>query len=172
MTKYHTVTDKREWKGEEFDALKPTVYDWCRMAAFIDGEGNLQVNPYKKTRRTIVRIVIANTNPSLPAWLMDTFGGNTVIKIHDNPKWKPAYIWSCTAARAAWIMTNCMPWFVMKSEQAKLLIRLQENIDKTRQGRGRSVSEEDYSFRASIHEQVKRLNRKGPSVEIPITSEE
>ena len=30
------VGQRRLWKAEEFDGLKPTVYDWCRVAAFLD----------------------------------------------------------------------------------------------------------------------------------------
>lgn len=160
---YQTVADKRLWRAEEFDGLKPTVYDWCRMAAFIDGEGCLQVNPYKKTRKVQVRMLIGNTNPNLAAWLKPTFGGHVVITTKPSPKYKDAYIWSCTSGRAAWIMYNCLPWFLLKKAQAELLMELQTHIDQTRQGRGRRVSEEEYEYRDGVHAQIKKLNARGPA---------
>lgn len=68
-------------------------------------------------------------------------------------------------------MHNCLPWFILKKAQAELLIQLQEHIDETRQGRGRSVSEDSHLYREDIHRRVKKLNRKGP-VDISIKSED
>jgi hypothetical protein len=162
---YKSAGKRGQWKAEEFDGLKPTVYDWVRMAAFIDGEGNIQVNPYKKTRKVQVRIVIVNTNEMLPLWLQETFGGHIVTRAFKNPKWKPCYAWSCTSGRACWILHNCLPWFLMKGSQAKLLMELQEHIDTTPHGRGTRLSEADHVYRDAIHFQVKKLNAKGPRVD-------
>ena len=49
------VGQRRLWKAEEFDGLKPTVYDWCRVAAFLDGEGNLNINPIQDYRRVALK---------------------------------------------------------------------------------------------------------------------
>jgi len=57
------VGQRRQWKAEEFDGLKPTVYDWVRMAAFLDGEGNLNINPRRNRGHEVqvqVRILIGN----------------------------------------------------------------------------------------------------------------
>lgn len=153
------------WKSEEFDQIKPSVYDWCRLAAFIDGEGSVQLNPYSNRRLGAVfqvRVIITNTNPALPLWLTANFGGNVVSRDHGNPKWKMAYTWSCTAARAAWILHNCMPWFLLKKAQAELVLEMQERIDHTRRGRGLSLSEAEREYRTGLQEQVKALNAKGP----------
>jgi hypothetical protein len=161
---YKSAGRRGQWKAEEFDGLKPTVYDWVRMAAFIDGEGCIQINPYKKTRKVQVRIVILNTNEILPLWLQETFGGHIVPRFHSNPKWKTSYTWSCTAGRACWILYNCLPWFLLKSSQAKLLMELQEHIDSNHNGKHKRVSEEDYAYRDAIHSEIKKLNAKGPRV--------
>jgi hypothetical protein len=170
MTKTYKVASRRQWKAEELDGLKPTVYDWCRMAAFLDGEGCLQFNPYKRFRRKgQVRIIVLNTNPALPTWILQTFGGNVVIRDHNNPKWKISYCWSCTAGRAAWIMHNCLPWFLLKKAQAELLLELQTHIDQTRQGRGRQISDEECAYRDGVHVEIKKLNAKGPVNQKPIS---
>ena len=153
---------RRHWKEEEFQGLKPTIYDWCRMAAFLDGEGTLQVNPYKTKRVVQVRMIVINTNPALPAWLVQTFGGNVVLRSHNNPRWKDTYAWSCTSGRAAWIMHNCLPWFLLKKAQAELLIALQEHIDCTKQGRNRKLSDDARKYREGVHAEIKKLNARGP----------
>jgi len=170
------VGQRRLWKAEEFDGLKPTVYDWARMAAFLDGEGNMNINPIHDMRRKNplhlqVRILIGNTNPNLPVYLRNVFGGNIVLRNQQkyNPRAKQTYIWSCTSARAAWILHNCMPWFILKSAQASLLINLQEEIDKTRQGRGRSVSTERIASRIAMKNELHRLNAKGCDNQIVIS---
>jgi len=174
------IGQRRLWKAEEFDSLKPTVYDWARMAAFLDGEGHLNINPIYDKRRIKnpthlqVRILIGNTNPALPVWLRETFGGNIVLRNsqRNNPRAKQSYIWSCTSARAAWIMHNAMPWFLLKEAQAKLLLTLQEEIDKTRQGRGKFVSPERLKQRMEIKNQLHKLNAKGCDNQIVIKVED
>lgn len=159
---------RRVWKSEELDGKRPSGYDWARIAAFIDGEGNLNINPFCRkgstTQNHAIRVLIGNTNPILPIWLQETFGGHIVSRDYDNPKWKVAYIWSCSSSRAAWILYNCEPWLLLKSDQAKLLIRLQENLDTTIQGRGLRVSPESIEFREGLKTQLHKLNAKGPSV--------
>ena len=162
MRKYH-YAERRQWKSEEFDGLKPTVYDWCRMAAFLDGEGCLNINTCSPSKlRYIVKITLVNTNYALSAWALETFGGNVTYRDHNNPKWKVVSVWSCTAARAAWIMHNCLPWFILKRAQAVLLMELQENIDGTRQGRGRRVEPGALEKRAVIRKHISVLNARGP----------
>ena len=165
MGETYTTGPRRQWRSEEFAGFKPTIYDWCRMAAFIDGEGGVQVNPYSQRKnRGIVqcRVLVTNTNPALPIWLSATFGGNVVFRESGNPKWADRYTWSATAGRACWILFNCLPWMLLKKSQAELLLELQERIDQTRQGRNRTLSETERDYRVMIHEKVKLLNVKGP----------
>jgi hypothetical protein len=165
------VGQRRQWKAEEFDGLKPTVYDWVRMAAFLDGEGNMNINPIPRgqfKKRLQVRILIGNTNPALPIWLKETFGGNVILRHNSNPRAKDSYIWSCTSARAAWVITNSLPWFLLKSAQAKVLIQLQQEIDSTRQGRGRTVSDEQWEVRVALKQELHKLNAKGPGNQITV----
>jgi len=161
------IGQRRQWKAEEFDGLKPTVYDWTRMAAFLDGEGHLNLNPIPlkagRGRRIQVRIIIGNTSPALTTWLKETFGGNIVLRdmSKHNPNARLQYIWSCTSGRAAWVLTNCLPWFIIKAAQAKILIAMQTEIDKTRQGRGRTVSDEQWDIRFALKAELHKLNVVG-----------
>lgn len=174
----YNVGPRREWKTEEFDGLKPTTYDWCRLAAFIDGEGNICIthNRTKKgSIRYMTRVLIGNTNAALPLWLKETFGGNIVSRSPKkyNPNSKHSYIWSANASRSCWILHNCAPWFLMKLAQAQLMMQLQERIDANNyQGRGREVPAEEQQARLEIKQQMHKLNAKGAAAQAPILSDE
>lgn len=158
---------RRQWKSDELAGLKPTIYDWCRLAAFIDGEGNLNINHCSDARpRNIIRVLIANTNQDLVLWLSRTFGGVVTMRVHNNPKWKPAFVWACSAARAAWVIHNSLPWMLLKNKQAALLLELQEDLDKTRQSsKHEGISLDSIALRQRIGAEVKRLNAKGPAAQ-------
>jgi len=172
------IGQRRLWKAEELEGHKPTVYDWVRMAAFLDGEGNLSIYTTKDHRRKTLnhmqtRVLIGNTNPALPAWLKETFGGNIVLRNSQkyNPRAKQAYIWSASSARAVWILHNCLPWFLLKAAQAKVIIQLQEDFDQTRQGTRQPVSQERLALRDSLKSELHKLNAKGKENQVVVPLE-
>lgn len=155
----YRVGPRRMWKAEEFDGHKPTVYDWVRMAAFLDGEGTIDMNSGSRSKpRHIVRVLLGNTNAKLTLWLEETFGGNVILRHVKNPNAKDCYVWSCCAARAAWILHNCLPWFLLKGEQAKLMIELQGHLDQKRK---RVIPTESLIYRDDLKTQLRKLNAKG-----------
>ncbi len=164
MTKPRQLVQRGTWKSDELEGLKPTIYDWCRMAAFLDGEGHLDINPGRGSSGNLryqTRILIGNSNPALPAWLIKTFGGTFHIRRITNRNAKDQYIWNCMSGRAAWILYNCMPWFIMKQAQAELLLALQESVDKTVQGRNRVVQPTEIELRSNLKQQLAKLNQRG-----------
>lgn len=153
---------RRQWKSDELIGIKPTVYDWCRLAAFLDGEGSLGFS--KSPTRTIIRITVTNTDETLILWLSETFGGTFHERSEwkKNSRWSVAYNWSCSAARAAWILWNCKPWFIMKGTQAELLLEYQASMDDTRQNRYSRTATEIIEWRGLLREEVTSLNARGP----------
>lgn len=161
---------KIAWASEEFEGMKPTVYDWARMAAFIDGEGHISICANRTSvgnRRYQARIIISNTNPVLPNWLKETFGGFLLFRDVQkrNPKAKQVYIWNCTSQRAAWILHNCMPWLILKGAQAKILMELQECINKSRTSLGAPIALQDAARREDLKQQLHKLNARGSTRE-------
>jgi hypothetical protein len=131
--------DKREWKTRTFDSISPTDIDWAMMAAFIDGEGSILINPRRHDKRHLtdasgfyLRVTVANTDVRLMAWCVAKFGGRykdaNTQKYYAGRNAKTAYHWGCASNRAAWILYNCLPYFVMKTEQAEIGIALQESL--------------------------------------------
>lgn len=165
---------RRQWRSEELAGLKPTVYDWVRIAAFIDGEGHLDINHCNNWKRSdVTRVIISNTHAGLPTWLVRTFGGTITMRVHKNPKWKAQYIWSCASARAAWIIHNALPWLIIKHEQGKLLLELQDELDQTKQSRNhRGITAESFALRERISADLKKLNAKGPEHQVLVSIEE
>lgn len=178
----HPSTDRKGkktlrglWRSEELDGLKPTVFDWARLAAFIDGEGTIDINTSRAHPSFTARIIIGNTNPKLAMWLIKTFGGSVkLLKQSDKyrTRWKDQYIWYAMSTRAAWCLFNAQPWMLLKDAQAELLMALQTNIDSTKQGRGRTVSSESIELRKRIKDDLHMLNAKGPSNQIVMTKED
>lgn len=152
-------TRKHDWKLPAYDEFCPSPIDWARMAAYIDGEGSILINTQKfqgETRGFYLRVTVANTDVRLPIWLKENFGGSykdaNTEKYYEGKNWKRAYHWGTSAHRAAWILHNCMPYFIMKAEQAQIGIQLQE-----------SLTENDFRGKNSITEveREKRKNLKG-----------
>jgi hypothetical protein len=162
--------DKREWKVPSFDGLCPNVLDWARAAAYIDGEGSVLINPrrHRKDYSTeasgfYLKITVANTDIRLLMWFKENFGGtvkdSNTEKYYEGKNWKRAYNWSASSSRASWILFNCLPYFILKGEQAGIGIQLQESMGVTMHGR--SLSPEMVERRRSLKKQLLILKAKG-----------
>lgn len=152
--------DKRDWKLPYFDGLCPSTIDWARLAAFIDGEGSILINTQKRGGTEAcgfyLRVTVANTKVCLMVWLKETFGGTfkdaNTEKYYVGKNWKRAYHWGTSAHRAAWILHNCMPLFIIKADQAELGIQLQESMKLYVRGTGKVP--------VSLHESRKNLKQR------------
>lgn len=162
-----------EWKTPVLDGRCPTAIEWAQMASFLDGEGSILINTQKRRGLTTagwyLRITVANTDIRLMAWLKERFGGvyrdaNTE-KYYEGKNWKRAYHWSLGGYPAAWVLRNCLPYFVMKGEQAEIGISLQESIGPYSQGRARKLSEETMTHRRELKRRLLVLKAKGRVME-------
>lgn len=108
--------------------------DWARLAAFIDGEGSIWIAKHVTTRKCSYHLVvrITNTDPRLFVWIGHRFGGIGSFGIYKNngfPSERMMQRWELCSSRAALILKGCLPYFVMKREQAELAIAFQEAKD-------------------------------------------
>ena len=166
--------DKRDWKCAEFDGLTPSIIDWARIAAYLDGEGSILINPRKgrKEYATLassfyLKLTVANTDPRLLIWLKNTLGGtvkdSNSAKYYVGKNWKQCWNWSVCSNRAAWILFNCLPYLLIKSEQAEIGIQLQESMNTAHRGCALpgSVVEE----RRDLKAQLLKLKARGINLE-------
>jgi hypothetical protein len=140
----------------------PTEIDWARLAAYIDGEGCVDIVPagrnfhatHHRRPQLQVRIQIGNTDPRLPVWCKENFGGSTRLATKQNPKWRASMYWIINSAKAVEILKNCYPYFLLKREQAEIAIAFQKTV--TRPGvKGYPDSVHDY--RHELSETMKAL---------------
>lgn len=138
-----------------------TVADWARLAAFIDGEGCVTIGRQGKVgvngRSYALTIRIGNTDPRLMVWLK-RFG---VGSFHD---WEVAgqrhfYAWYVSARQAADVLVGCLPYLVIKRDQAELGIAFQA----TKQWRGgKGVPEETRQSWREMSQQLSVLKQPQP----------
>lgn len=171
------VFDKRDWKQPFFDGLCPTATDWAMMAAYIDGEGSILINPRRKRVRDGVakdiactfylKLTVANTDVRLVAWCKERFGGTfkdaNTRSYYEGRNVKTAWHWSASSNRAAWILHNCLPHFVIKGEQALIGIQLQESMRLSIGSR--SLPKEVVETRRGLKRQLLVLKAKGRALD-------
>lgn len=166
---------KLDWKSKTYEGRTPSEIDWARMAAYIDGEGSVLINPRSGRKNYVtdasgfyLRITVANTDVRLPIWLKETFGGSykdaNTPKYYEGQNWKRAYHWNTASNRAAWILFNCLPYFVMKHEQAQIGISLQESMNK--EIVGRTLPEDVVNERRELKSRLLFLKRKGAQAQV------
>lgn len=166
-----------DWRGEEYMGFKPTSHDWARLAAYIDGEGSINFSMGGKGKEEysptlMARLCVTNTDPRLIKWCVETFGMSwnkkdmASDKRGRQDKWKPAFFAICHAYRAAWVATNCLPWFILKREQAEVLIDHQNTtqVGLWKRGVARKTPQDILQYRSSLKTKMHQLNRRGPTV--------
>jgi hypothetical protein len=163
-------------KSDEYLGLKPNSYDWARLAAYRDGEGSINFAARKATGDSksitlLGRVQVTNTFGPLIVWCCDTFGmrfhiqkRNSQAEIARERNWKECYFSTATSYRACWILHNCLPWFIVKAEQAKLVMDHQESIgpDVWKRGSGVQTPHNILDYRAGLRKRLQNLNHRGP----------
>lgn len=132
------------------DPNGPTAADWARLAAYIDSEGCIAISKMVNKSRYgtgrmwtnyQVMVQLVNTDPRLNVWL-GRFDVNASYKTRPNSSSKfsnalPLHTWIVRGWSAHYILTNCLPYFVLKLDQAELALSFQDS--KRSYGRGHPV---------------------------------
>ena len=158
---------KREW----MPPATPSEIDWARLAAFIDGEGciGIRKRTWQKPDRVgksspayVVTVVICNTDPRLITWLKDTFQIGTVFcRDFKNPgessKYnhpRPCYVWESQARAGQWLLEGCLPFFVMKKDQAQICLEMRATYSDHRGGSKHHLSLAVLSSREELKQKL------------------
>jgi hypothetical protein len=143
--------------------------DYARLAAFIDGEGCILIHRQKQYSRKakphwrphyIVQVVITNTSAALVKWCKETFGGFITPYASPDRK-KQCFKWTSHSGECCEILTRCLPYFIIKRNQAEIAIEFRGTYSKEYVGRGRFVPDEVIAQRDSL---VERLHYARASV--------
>jgi hypothetical protein len=128
----------------------PSEIDWARLAAYIDGEGCISIHRRKQYSHKakpgwrpnyLVQVSIGNTDARLIKWLHATFGG--FVGTYPDPKnrnW--CFRWTAHSGKCSDLLKQCLPYFIMKREQAEIAIEFRSTYSKEYVGRGRIVPDE------------------------------
>lgn len=150
------------------DLSQVSDIDWARMAAFIDGEGHIRIGltvhrTPKLSGRThyeCIDIIVTNCDPRLIQWLHQNFGGRAYPKKQKlNPRWRPSFCWTLSAVQAAAVLKGCLPYFVIKREQAELALAMQATMVKCGV---KGTPQHVIDTRRVIRSQLMSLTARGP----------
>ena len=86
--------------------------DWAYLAGIVDGEGCITYRRNGKGRY-YTRVTISQKRTQLLDWIVERFGG--------------AYsktTWTCGSRHSEWILTEILPYLVVKKDQAEVALEL------------------------------------------------
>ena len=147
----------------------------------IDADGSIGTTLTGANRNVVGRVIVANTNHDFLRTLKEEFGGSLSLrKVGAKEGWKPfgSITWSNRQAEV--VLTNVLPFLLIKKEQAKLCLELIQMRDLPKNKRytyisrpvakmsGRSVAELKPEIRQREEEigaLIRQLNTKGVPVD-------
>jgi hypothetical protein len=143
-------------------SLVPEV-DWARLAAFIDGEGHIRVVSKvvkaRGYRQDYVEVIVGNTDPRLSVWLKDLFGGSIPKPSASTSRCKVMYRWTIACAAAARVLQGCLPYFIIKRDQAEIALAFHSTLKR----RGvKGTPDFVRASRADLKSKLHVLTARGP----------
>lgn len=140
----------------------PTREDWCRLAAYIDGEGCIDINIRKPRKpgwspKHNLQLRITNTDPRLAQWLVKTFGGSYCASESSCRKLGARHVlfqWDAASGRAEWILRSCIDLFIIKRHQAEIALAFRETFVHCagREGTSDAVTEHRHKLREQLRD--------------------
>lgn len=104
-----------------------SVAELAYFAGIVDGEGCFYIGNYGKKSFFQTYILVSSTDRILCDWLFTTFGGavreSTPKQRAVNSKC-PVYTWACTGDRLTHLCECCLPYLVIKTEQARIMLEM------------------------------------------------
>lgn len=144
--------------------------EWARLAAYIDGEGSFLIFMCHNKKRPrgyhALKIVIGNTDFRLMSWLHRSFGGfiNRSSKPENNKLSKrQIYYWHVGSAMAEDVTRRCLPYLIMKADQAELVLQFRATF-KDYHDTTRLIGDVE-AQREKFKQQLHELKRKSVSEE-------
>lgn len=147
--------------------VTPTEIDLAMMAAYIDGEGCItstvaSTSKWKNPSLSI-ELSVHNTDPRLVDWCQKRFGGRIYKVVHKKKEWMDAYGWKVSCKQACEVLEACLPYFIIKREQAEIAIALEKT--KARWGRS-GAPEEVHQKRWALRNELSMLKGKNARMKI------
>lgn len=139
---------------------EPTAIDWARLAAYIDGEGNIRIRSRIEKSgavRTYLEVSVSNSDTRLIMWIGKVFGGGhfTADRRTKYAHQKPNFRWCSVSRRAAEIIAGCLDYFVIKRDQADIAVAFASTVKRVG---GKRHSREILEYRIALQEQLQNMH--------------
>jgi hypothetical protein len=122
--------------------------DLSYIAGYIDGEGCFWIGQHHK-----IGLSVSNTHKPTIEWLQRKFGGSISNPRKRKQHHRPVYTWQIVSQEALKVLQAVVPFLREKTEQALLLIALQQT--KGLPLRGRKLDPEVFAERERLSELFK-----------------
>ena len=145
--------------------------DWARMAAYIDGEGCIRIRPVSTGRRNhALELSLTNTDYRLLSWISTTFGGKVYKAVGCKTTTKKnVWRWQANPNESKAILEGCLPYFIVKREQAEIGIAFKNLCEQQKASRevvrGKGVPEHILSQRQGFVIELKSARSLGAKEE-------
>jgi len=138
-----------------------TTQETAYLAGILDGEGALFMEKVTRDRirpSYFPRISVSQKDKRLCLWLQKRLGGS----IHDN-RTSGTFQWHCPVSGIKKMLECCLPYFVMKKQQALHIIAMRDSIERYKghrygTGKIRPVPDAEYAYRTRLYELSKEYD--------------
>jgi hypothetical protein len=143
--------------------VMPSEIDCARMAMAIDTEGTIDIHNYRDPTHPgreylcdRMGVLVANTDPRLPMWCKENFGGSVIVcKYKAKAHHRILFKWTIYANKAMFVLQTCLPFMLLKKDQAELAILWQST--KTRKYAKSGIPAAIRVERERLHSEITRL---------------
>ena len=144
---------------------KISEVDWARLAAYVDGEGTIEI--YKENRKDgyiefALRLHVTNSDRRLLEWIENRFGGYISPPRVSRPKQKAVYDWRVRSYSAYKLIIQFRKFLIIKGERADIAILFWEECGRrTRRMSGNGRPNWMKQKQESYYQEMKQLNKRG-----------
>lgn len=149
----------------QFDRLIEDM-EWLRMATLLDTEGSIQIKKLKaavkwgcRQANHQLQVTVTNTDPRIPLWCKTIFGGSVSFRRPPQNYHRKIYRWSAGTSRAEEVLRGCLPFFLIKSDQAKVALAYRETVVQKKYFRA-GISSSVVKRREDLRIELQDLKRK------------
>lgn len=128
----------------------------------VDADGTVTVSGYDHSRGNVVGAIVVrvtNTDPRVPQWLKERWGGSVRPFAVSGENSRPAYVWDVGSRKAEAVLKDILPYMIVKRGRAEIALAFQATKRAT--GRGRPVPEDVVAERRALRAEMKALNKRG-----------
>lgn len=134
--------------------------DLAYAAGIVDGEGYIGITVNKRSIHC--KVMVGMTDPEVPAWLMETFGGGLSFyppRSSGGAK-RGLHQWRVTGAKAEEFCRLLRPYLKVKHRQAELVLRFREDARLTFGARRGRIPDEELALKLAYAADIRALNQR------------